>query len=217
MARRTSEFQCGDHGCAFYSTQHELAALVSAFLSEGVARNERCWYVAAGREGAAVKAALSQRNLHVDIDNQRALSIKDRTTVYVVDGDFSSERTVAAFSDAVEQACRDGFTGFRVAADVSWALALPKGGPRLIAYEAQVRSLFASRPVTALCLYHRKKMPLKVLRGALVTHSIVGAEGGFEENPFYDPNATSIPDGDEPPIIWKNPFRTKRTRRTPTR
>src|SRR5690348_13399370 len=111
----------GDHICALYRSRHELATLAAGFLADGLARGERCWYVAANDETGTVVRVLRDRGVDVDGEQNRgALDIV--TGAYVADGGFNPERTVEVFSDAIEQALHDGFTGFRAAADMSWAL-----------------------------------------------------------------------------------------------
>jgi hypothetical protein len=35
----------GDHVCSLYETDEQLATTVAGFLADGLARNERWWYV----------------------------------------------------------------------------------------------------------------------------------------------------------------------------
>ena len=66
-------------------------------------------------------------------------------------------------------------------------------------YEALLQSLFASCRGIGLCLYDRKRMPLDVINGALVTHPIVGSNGHYRSNPFYDSetiDTAEVPDAD---------------------
>jgi MEDS: MEthanogen/methylotroph, DcmR Sensory domain len=56
-----------------------------------------------------------------------------------------------------------------------------------ITYEALLRTLFSTSPATGLCLYDRRRMPLQVVNGALLTHPIVEVSGGFSRNQLYDP------------------------------
>jgi len=204
MGKPVSGFQPGDHVCAVYSTSDDLAITVADFLTEGLTRGERCWYVAADGESHDVRRELRGRHMNVEAETRRrALNIVSGAEAYVVRGDFDPERTVEVFNDAIEQALTDGFTGFRAAADMSWALELENGPQRLIAYEALLRSLFASCRVTGLCLYDQKRMPLKVLNGALVTHPIASIGGEFQENPFYEPAVTALPDTDDPIVLAK--------------
>src|SRR5262245_36640868 len=98
-------FECGDHICALYSSEQELAKLAANFLAEGLRRGERCWYVEAAAEGEAIAAALRKRGVNVEGASRRgALNIIGDRNAYVVDGTFDPERTMDVFNDAIEQA-----------------------------------------------------------------------------------------------------------------
>jgi hypothetical protein len=188
-------FRPGDHICVIYSDTQELADIAADFLCQGLKKQERCWYVAARDERDAVASALRKRGVKVDGEMRRgALDILDGSDAYIVRGDFNPEETVGTFSDAIEAALKDGFSGFRAAADMSWALSIKNGPQRAIAYEVLLRTLFATARATGLCLYDRKRMPLQVLDGALVTHPFAGVNGHARSNPFYDSGETSLAD-----------------------
>ena len=177
----------GDHICAIYTSDDELAHTVGDFLAEGLRKSERCWYLPASDDPNVVRAALRARRVDIEGAVDRgALSILSSNAAYSVRGDFDPEETMAVFSDAIEQALADGFNGFRAAANMSWALDLEDGGERLIIYEALLRSLFSSARATGLCLYDRKRMPLDVIDGALSTHPVVHVAGTYARNTFYD-------------------------------
>jgi two-component system, chemotaxis family, sensor kinase Cph1 len=186
-------FERGDHVCALYSTTAELTREVAPFLAEGLRRRERCWYVAAGNETAPVRLALRKMGIDVAAETKRkALKLVSGEGAYVVHGAFNPEATIQIFNDAIEQAYTDGFAGFRAAADMSWALDCEDGAHQVIVYEALLKSLFASCRAIGLCLYDRRRMPLKVIGGALATHPVAGSRGHYCANPFYDQGATSL-------------------------
>ena len=186
-------FNRGDHICAIYSTPAELALEVASFLAEGLRHRERCWYVASGNETDAVCAALTKLGIDIATETKReALKLISGGGAYVVHGAFDPEATIQIFNDAIEQAYTDGFTGFRAAAEMSWALECEDGGYQVIVYEALLKSLFANCRAIGLCLYDRTRMPLAVINGALATHPVVGAHGHYAANPFYDPATTSL-------------------------
>jgi len=177
----------GDHVCSLYDTTEQLGATVANFLADGLARGERCWYVPSNGEAAAVRAALERRGVDVRAESRRtALNLLDSQGTYTVHGGFDPEQTMRVFSEAIESALSDGFNGFRAAADMSWALAIDNGAELLIAYEALLRSLFSTSPVTGLCLYDRRRMPLQVVNGALLTHPVIEVAGAFSRNELYD-------------------------------
>ena len=197
-------FKRGDHICVVYSTVRELADTVGGFLAEGLAKRERCWYVASGAEDRAVRRAL--RNASVDVESQTArgaLRLISSNDAYLVHGQFDPEATIRVFNDAIEESLSAGFSGFRAAAEMSWALEPNGGVDRLITYEALLRTLFANCQVIGLCLYHREHMPLAVLNGALCTHPMVGGDGKYGPNPFYDDGTRALTNVDDATVRHK--------------
>src|SRR6476659_4120467 len=113
----------GDHICAMYSTRAELAAIAADFIVDGLQRGERAWFIAAGDQAEAVRTALMDRGIHVADEIRRgALSLIFGAETYVVHGPFDPEHALNSFNEAISQAYADGFTGFRAAAEMSWAM-----------------------------------------------------------------------------------------------
>lgn len=200
----TTNLKRGDHVCFIYSTPAELGDVVAGFIEDGLRRSQRCWYVAAGDESALVQAALRARRIDVGAETRRgALKVIDGSGAYLIRGSFDPEHSIKVFNDAIEQALSDGFTGFRAAADMSWALHLADGPSQLIVYEALLRTLFSTCQAVGLCLYDRKRMPLDVIDGALATHPKVHAAGAFHDNQFYDAGRSTLTPVPEALVLQK--------------
>jgi two-component system, chemotaxis family, sensor kinase Cph1 len=181
---------------------------VARFLADGLARNERCWYVPCADEAGAIRKAMEHRGIDVDAETERsALHLFDSNDTYTVHGGFDPEQTMRLFSEAIEQALSDGFNGFRAAADMSWALDVANGAETVITYEALLRMLFSNSPATGLCLYDKRRMPLPVLNGALLTHPIVELAGGFRLNGAYDSNVRVLADVDTSALVPRRRMR----------
>ncbi len=196
--------ELGDHVCAIYTNDSELADVVADFTAEGLRRRERCWYLPAHDDPAQIREQLEARRVDVTRAIARgALTILSSSAAYDVRGDFDPEDTMRVFSDAIEAALSDGFTGFRAAANMSWALNLQNGAERLITYEALLRSLFSTARATGLCLYDARRMPLRVIDGALCTHPVIRAGATYQPNQFYDPGVRSLPIADETAVANK--------------
>jgi hypothetical protein len=194
----------GDHVCAMYSKPAELADVVARFLTDGLGHHEQCWYVASGDETDEVRAALEGLNVDVNAETARkALRLISARGAYIVHGEFEPEATMRIFNDAIEQAYADGFTGFRAAAEMSWALDREDGAHQLIVYEALLRSLFANCRAIGLCLYNRERMPLAVINGALSTHPVAGTHGTYRANPFYDSTTHCLSAVNEDDVLVK--------------
>jgi len=140
-----------------------------------------------------VSAELSRLGIDIQEETNRgALALISGAGAYVVHGRFNPEATLAIFNDAIEEAHTRGYTGFRAAAEMSWALQCEDGGESLIVYEALLKTLFATCRATGLCLYDRERMPLAIINGALATHPFVGAQGSYTKNPSYDATVTHM-------------------------
>jgi hypothetical protein len=191
-------FKRGNHICAIYSTTEELTREVARFLAEGLRNRERSWYVGSGDEMDSLRDGLRQLGIDVAAETKRkALQLISGDAAYIVHGTFNPEATIQIFNDAIEQAYTDGFTGFRAAAEMSWALDCTDAPHQVIVYEALLKSLFANCRAIGFCLYDRKRMPLEVINGALLTHPIAGVHGHYGTNQFYDP-ATTRPTSIDP-------------------
>jgi MEDS: MEthanogen/methylotroph, DcmR Sensory domain len=104
-------------------------------------------------DAAAVRRALRSQAIDIAEKSRRgALTIVSSDTAYGVHGDFVPEHTMRMFSDAIEQALADGFTGFGAAEEMSWILSCNDGGETLITYKALLRSLFQTSRLIGLCL-----------------------------------------------------------------
>jgi two-component system, chemotaxis family, sensor kinase Cph1 len=197
-------FKRGDHVCAIYSTTEELSREVARFLAEGLRNRERSWYVGIGDEMDSVGDALRELGIDVAAETKRrALQLISGDAAYIVHGTFNPELTMQIFNDAIEQAYTDGFTGFRAAAEMSWVLDCTDGPHQVIVYEALLKSLFANCRAIGFCLYDRKRMPLDVLNGALLTHPVAGSHGRYTVNRFYDPTATGATGIDPTEVLGK--------------
>jgi hypothetical protein len=197
-------FKRGDHICAIYSTRDELTGEVAEFLADGLRSRERCWYVGTGDEMDSVRLELRKRGIDVAAETRRhALHLISGAGAYIVHGAFDPEGTIQIFNDAIELAYTDGFTGFRAAAEMSWALECEDGPDQIIVYEALLKSLFASCRAIGLCLYDRTRMPLAIINGALATHPRAGSHGQHRPNPFYDPATTRVATVDDAVVLGK--------------
>ena len=154
--------------------------------------------VPAGSELAAIRRALIKMGVDVAAaSRETALHLLESNAAYLVHGNFHPEQTMQVFNDAIDQALKDGFTGFRAAAEMSWALDAKDGANQLIVYEALLRSLFSTSRATGLCLYDQRRMPLRVVNGALMTHPVVGAPTEYRRNPYYKPSVRSLETSDD--------------------
>ncbi|GAB2986652.1 hypothetical protein GCM10017788_08800 [Amycolatopsis acidiphila] len=140
-----------DHVCWFYGDRDEFRARAREFLAEGRAAGQRVRYVTADQDEAAG-----------GMDRVEVSLLRD---VYPVGGDVDVTEQVRRFAAATDEALRDGFTGLRVAADVTDLVRTPARLAVFGRYEHVFDRFLASRPFTAMCGYDRR-----TLDGAAVDH-----------------------------------------------
>lgn len=138
-----------DHVCWFYGARDEFRARAREFLADGLAAGQRVRYVtsdeaeaAEGLDGVEVSLALDAYPLHEA---------------------FDVTEQVRRFTAATEGALRDGFTGYRVAADVTDLVRTPGRLNAFARYEHFVDRLVANQPFAGMCGYDRRILSADVV------------------------------------------------------
>lgn len=166
--------RAGDHVCMVYDDVDTWLAAVVAFLDDGLERGDRCVYIAPDGSGEAVAAALARAGRDVRRERQRgALAIVTQADTYFRGRAFEPLAMVEYLRAACEGAVADGFGGYRVAGEPTWALGRAPGADRLIEYEALLNDFFPGRPARGLCQYDRRRFPPALIRDVLRTHPVV--------------------------------------------
>ena len=189
-----NHYQQGEHVCVLYETPEEQRTVAAAYLADGLARGERCYYVA-DSAAALGEFRVVLRGLGVDVDDvrrSRALLEATHDEAHLAGGYFDSERMLAMLNQALETALNDGFTGLRTCGDMSWLLGDPPGAQQVFEYEALLNQLFRGVRACGMCQYDRRRLPDTLLDRALATHSSAVIEGTHKANPFYEPAASAV-------------------------
>jgi hypothetical protein len=175
------------HACFVYRTLDDLLSVVIPFLRSGLRRNERCWYVARGDEIEQLRQSLCDSGLDVAaLESRGALTIFPPESVYASLQPFSPEQMMNVFNNAIADAERKGFAGFRAAGEMSWANR-PEMGEELHIYETLISTLLRSCRAKGLCLFPSDAPHLK---RAVAVHPLVAAtDGELHQNPAFQPSA----------------------------
>jgi len=183
------EYEQGQHICAIYDTPEQQLAVAAAYVADGLARNERCLYVADSLEALAdLRRALGR--LGVDVlaeESSGALLMLTSDAAHLESGRFDPERMLRMLNEAVEAALDAGFHGLRTCGDMSWLLRDAPGSDQVIEYEAVLNQFFQSVRGLGMCQYDRSKLPAHVVRDAVAAHSFFYADGFPQPNPACGP------------------------------
>jgi anti-anti-sigma regulatory factor len=130
------------HACLTYDDPARFQTVAHEFLAAGLAAGERVWYLA------------PEEPRGWDFTPE-VVTLHDQ---YPADAVIDPDAGLAAYARATEQALADGFTGLRVAADVTPLLLTPAQVDAFARYEAQVDRYMRTHPFTALCAFDRTRM-----------------------------------------------------------
>ncbi|MBI5623908.1 MAG: MEDS domain-containing protein [Elusimicrobia bacterium] len=176
------------HAALIHLSRQEQLSFVVPYHRSGLERGEKCVCVADADGVEALWAAL--RAAGVDAAGALAkgqLASLSPEEVYLKDGRFDPAPTLAVFRGAIEEARRQGFSGLRVSADMTWSCGGAAAMPLLADYEAEVNRLFEDHPFGAVCQYEYGRFSADALTRVVYTHPLVIFGGRVHWNPFFIP------------------------------
>lgn len=175
-----------DHVCWVYDDPRDLDTAAAQFLEGGLARGERLMVVGDGMIETLHQDTLPFGGTDALLATG-ALQILDLDTAYVGATQFAPEQQLAFYDAATRQALADGFTGLRVAAEVSALAAAPESRAALVRWEHLVDDLMVrGTGFTAMCAY-RADLGREVLAEVTSVHPLVrGPEGLPAFQVFHD-------------------------------
>lgn len=144
----------GDHICWAYSTAGEHRRVLTEYLQEGLEAGDQVGYFGWDGSQATVRGYLENRGLDTGrLITGGALVLGDARDAYTPDGTFEADARIAGYRALSEQAVRDGFRSFRVAAEAAWLFEVPGVRQRWPSYELRADLLAAQLGFTAMCCY----------------------------------------------------------------
>lgn len=197
----TAELSClgpHDHPCLIYDNPDEQADAFVPYLHAGLVQGELCVYVVDETHPEFIKSAFRHRNVDIDpFIKSGAFKIITKHDAYLTDGYFDTEKMMQFWKDTVDQALKDGYTAVRAAAEMTWSLGTEPGTDLLVPYESELNKVFPQLKVSALCQYHRKRFPSKIIKDMIHIHPIVISNSQIMHNPNFMEHDQFIQDHDE--------------------
>lgn len=178
--------QPGDHICAFYRGRDGRDELLLPFLRSGIELGDKCIAVLDQVEPGAVRSGL-----HDDCDVDTALEshqldLLTSTDTYLAGGEFSSQRMLGFWAEAVGTSLSTGDYGFaRCLGEMTWALRQMPGVEDLVDYESELNRLLPQHPQVIVCLYDLDLFDGSVVVDLLRTHPKLLLCGSVLDNPYY--------------------------------
>lgn len=157
----------GDHACAAFDSDQQLAEIASDFVADGLVRQEQvCFF---DDEGAA-DAML--RRLSEDLGDVPSYLASGQLAIVPQEATRASfegpaEELIDVISESITAALDQGLAGFRLTGQLTWAAQRP-AGISLADYDLALDRIWADCPVSVLCPYDTRRLPpgeIEQLRG----------------------------------------------------
>ncbi len=207
LEKQLANLNPGEHLCPIYENAAERLAVVIPFIKHGLARRERCLFVANDRTTEEVIQALSAAG--IDVASERghgALRFLNKSESFLLGREFDPDVMFGFLRREERQALADGYSGLRVAGEMTWALGPESGCDRLIEFEARLNEFLVESRSVIVCLYDRRRFDPAVIHDVLRTHPVVVLGDQVYSNPYYEPPELVL--SDERPAIAA--FKAKR-------
>jgi hypothetical protein len=88
--------------------------------------------------------------------------------------------------EMIGQAQRDGYTGFRIAGEMTWVLESDLKVGDLVEYESKLNEFFAIHEAFAIRQYNRQRFDPDTLLKIIPTHPFIAHGISISDNPHYD-------------------------------
>ncbi|WP_245767959.1 MEDS domain-containing protein [Stigmatella erecta] len=177
----------GAHCCLVYESPEQQWAAILPFITAGLMHNEVCAYITDDRSILEVRHALQAHGVDVDAHVRRkALTFMTKREAYLSGGSFSPSGMISFLGDTVRQAAANGFSGFRVTGEMTWALGRECGCEDVVEYEALLNDFFPGSRSLAVCQYNRQRFSAELIRDVLRTHPVAILGDQLCSNLFYE-------------------------------
>jgi ABC-type transporter Mla MlaB component len=161
----------GEHACCRFADPADRERLATAFIRVRVHRGDKVVYFSGDGDGNAVQARLERADAGLaQALTRRQLVVRDARDVYIPDGRFSADRTIAMLRADLAAARAAGYRGLSATGDVLSDICALPGGDQLGAYERGVAPLLES--CAFLCHYDHAGFEPSTLQDVILAHEI---------------------------------------------
>ena len=166
-----TELAVNDHACLTFGEPDELLDLTSAFVRDGLSGGVKViWVSDSGPQQAVTE--LARRGIAVE----RALAAGQMAALacenYLLAGQsFAAGQAMSWLNEQMAASRCEGFSGLRVALDMSWALRPISGVEQLPDFEENVGKVLTDSAVSVLCQYDRERFDPVTLASVNAMHS----------------------------------------------
>jgi signal transduction histidine kinase len=204
ITSQISSLRQGEHLCSVYDTTTEMMSQAVPYLKQGLHGGEQCIYVADENTNESVLSALTLGGIDADeaLKEQRLLLWNRHN--YKPAGPFAREIMFDFVQTNVEKALAQGYTGLRLAVEMTWA---PNAGVTvqdLVSWESLLNRLsYPGSKASFICMYNRLLLPSALIKEAVYVHPVVVLGQQVCPNLFYQPPEIALENKtEEEKLAW---------------
>jgi hypothetical protein len=180
------DLELGRHVCYLYGDDDDHRKVLTRYLRAGLERGEKVVYIAGVHHPETILWYLESDGVDVEpYLRRRSLVITGPKSIFVREGSFCPDVSVASYSVKTMLALDEGYNGLRLSTDMSWSLHGHPGSQHLVSFEARLNKFFPGKQSLSLCQYDTREFPPAVLLYALATHPLVVLGEEVYDNPYY--------------------------------
>ncbi len=170
------------HACWAFDQREEFTDAVLEFLAEGLHLGQRIAFMG-DEPAAAQRERLSALGDVDELAGSGALLFFQLRDLYPKGRAMDFDAQVALFAAATDASVGDGYTGLRVAADVTDLAADPETREAHLRWECFADRALSVKPLTVLCGYRREALSPQVLQDLAAIHPAANAD--LDAVPFH--------------------------------
>src|SRR5579884_3078106 len=170
------KFKRGDHICIFYRDENSLTQTLAHYIAAGLQNGERCFCAQKQQMIPRILNSLEALGVNTAREVERgALELHTEDEVYFTNGRFEPQVMMEMLEQSIVDAVACGFTGFRTAGELSWAMDRNQGDTaalcdQIVRYETMVERSYPGKPAIGVCQYPAHRFPREVVQRVLESH-----------------------------------------------
>jgi AraC-like DNA-binding protein len=175
------------HICAFFRTPEEEYRQLLPFIKAGFESGERAFHVVDPAQVESHLRRLEAAGIPVAEARERGrFTLLDWNQVYLPDGRFDQQRTLAAWQTMIGATDVKGVPRIRWIAHMEWSLEHREGLEDVLEYESRYNQIHDDRD-TVICTYDLTRYSGMMLMDILRTHPMIMVDGLLQDNILYVP------------------------------
>ena len=174
FAHRIARLKQGEHLCSVYAQSGEMLTQVVPYIKTGLLNGERCIYVVDENNKDLLVQGLKFWGVDADSEMSKGHLVFWTRHEYRQPGAFNLDIMLNFINRHLDQALADGYTGIRLAVEMSWTLNSGVSGEDLVRWEDFINTIsFPDSKVSFLCQYNRHLLSSELIAKAVQVHPVV--------------------------------------------